>query len=222
MTALRPGPTTAAVVPDERGRTRRLSGPVLLAGGLALAGWAFGTTAVVTLVRMALLGAGVLLAITGLGRVARALRGRPVDVVLWLGVAWLVLILGSAALAPWLGPVAGLEFEGRRRTAVLRRLLTGTMITEVVDVHPQHHHAQREDEQTEPEIGRGQDGPGPQTLQRYGQRNRARREHADVAARADQHMHVSPQGLNVKLNLARAPAHRLGVLDAARAPGPPS
>ncbi len=37
MTALRPGPTTAAVVPDERDRVRRLSGPVLMAAGLAVA-----------------------------------------------------------------------------------------------------------------------------------------------------------------------------------------
>jgi len=37
VTALRPGPTTVAVVPDERGRARRLSGPVLLAGGLVVA-----------------------------------------------------------------------------------------------------------------------------------------------------------------------------------------
>lgn len=94
------GPVTPAR--RERRSVVLVTGLLLLAGGLGLAGWAFGTTAVVTLVRMALLGAGVLLAIAGLGRVARAVRGRPVDVVLWLGVAWLVLILGSAALAPWL------------------------------------------------------------------------------------------------------------------------
>lgn len=37
MTALRPGPTTLAVVPDERGRVRRLGGPALLAAGLVAA-----------------------------------------------------------------------------------------------------------------------------------------------------------------------------------------
>jgi hypothetical protein len=37
VTALRPGPTTVAVVPDARDRVRRLSGPVLLAGGLVAA-----------------------------------------------------------------------------------------------------------------------------------------------------------------------------------------
>lgn len=79
-----------------------LTGAVLLAAGLAVAGWAAGTTALVTLVRMLVLVAGVLAAIAGLGRLARGVRGRPVDVVFWLGMTWLVLILGSAALAPWL------------------------------------------------------------------------------------------------------------------------
>lgn len=37
MTALRPGPATVAVVPDERPRARRLGGPALLAGGLVAA-----------------------------------------------------------------------------------------------------------------------------------------------------------------------------------------
>ena len=37
MTVLRPGPVTTAVVPDERSRARRLSGPVLIAGGLVAA-----------------------------------------------------------------------------------------------------------------------------------------------------------------------------------------
>ena len=34
---------------------------------------------------------------------------------------WRLHAEAEAALAPWLAPVAGLEFEGRRRTAVLRR-----------------------------------------------------------------------------------------------------
>ncbi|WP_082605673.1 ABC transporter permease [Nocardioides sp. Root190] len=79
-----------------------LTGALLLALGLAVAGWAAGTTVLVTLVRMLVLVAGILAAIAGLGRVARGVRGKPVDVVFWLGMTWLVLILGAAALAPLL------------------------------------------------------------------------------------------------------------------------
>ena len=79
-----------------------LTGLALLAAGLAVAGWAAGTTVLVTLVRVLVLVAGLLAAIAGLGRVARAVRGRPVDVVFWLGMTWLVLVLGAAVLAPWL------------------------------------------------------------------------------------------------------------------------
>lgn len=79
-----------------------VTGAALLLLGLGVAGWAFGTDAVVTFVRMLLLGAGILVAITGLGRLAQGLRGRPVDVVFWLGMSWLVLVLGAAVLAPWL------------------------------------------------------------------------------------------------------------------------
>ncbi|THV14857.1 ABC transporter permease [Nocardioides caeni] len=51
---------------------------------------------------MLLLAAGVLAAIAGLGKVAHAVCGRAVDVVLWLGIGWLTFILGAAILAPWL------------------------------------------------------------------------------------------------------------------------
>lgn len=83
-------------------RVLALTGGALLVAGLALTGWAFSTVAVVTLVRMLLLGAGILVAITGLGRLSRGLVGRKVDVVFWLGMTWLALILGAALLAPLL------------------------------------------------------------------------------------------------------------------------
>ncbi len=79
-----------------------VTGLLLLGAGSALALWASGTTVLVTLVRMLVLVVGIIAAIAGLGRLARAARGKPVDVVFWLGMTWLVLILGAAALAPWL------------------------------------------------------------------------------------------------------------------------
>lgn len=79
-----------------------VTGVLLLAAGVGVAGWAAGTTVVVTLLRMVVLGGGLLAAIAGLGRIAGALAGRRVDVVFWLGMTWLVVILGGAALAPWL------------------------------------------------------------------------------------------------------------------------
>lgn len=101
---LAPEPATVPRLAALRGRrtTVLLTGLVLLAAGLGVAGWAAGTNVLVTLVRMLVLVAGLLAAIAGLGRVARAVRGRPVDVVFWLGMSWLVLVLGAAALAPWL------------------------------------------------------------------------------------------------------------------------
>ena len=101
---LAPEPVVALPLPALRDRRTfvLLTGLVLLVAGLAVAGWAAGTKVLVTRVRMLVLVAGLLTTIAGLGRVARAVRGRPVDVVFWLGMAWLVLILGAAALAPWL------------------------------------------------------------------------------------------------------------------------
>ncbi|WP_202033127.1 ABC transporter permease [Nocardioides sp. WS12] len=79
-----------------------LTGAAILVVGLGFAGWAFTTDVVVTFVRMVLLAAGILLAITGLGRLCRGLLGRKVDVVFWLGMTWLVLVLGAALCAPLL------------------------------------------------------------------------------------------------------------------------
>ncbi|MBC9731927.1 ABC transporter permease [Nocardioides sp. zg-578] len=97
--------TTETVTAPVRGHSRRvalLAGVILLPAGIALAWWAASAAVLVTLVRMILLVAGVLLAITGLGRVAGAVRGKPVDVVFGLAMAWLVLVVSAAALAPWL------------------------------------------------------------------------------------------------------------------------
>ena len=83
-------------------RMLALTGAALLVAGLVLAGWAVGTDVVVTLVRTLLLATGIFVAIAGLGRLARGVAGRPVDVVFGLGMTWLVLILGAAVLAPML------------------------------------------------------------------------------------------------------------------------
>jgi peptide/nickel transport system permease protein len=90
---VRPGPAR---------RTLVLTGAALLAAGVAPAAWAAGTDTLVTLARTLLLLTGLLVSIAGAGRLARGVLGRPVDVVFWLGMTWLVLILGAAALAPWL------------------------------------------------------------------------------------------------------------------------
>lgn len=97
--------------PGRRAATRTqllLTGTLLLVAGVGVGGWAATTDVLITVARMALLVAGLLAVIAGLGRVAHAGRGKPVDVVWWLGVTWLVLIVAAAVLAPWL-PLANHE-----------------------------------------------------------------------------------------------------------------
>ncbi|MBM9460118.1 ABC transporter permease [Nocardioides sp. zg-536] len=86
----------------DRRRAGGLVGAGLLVGGLVLAWCAWEMTSLVTLVRVLLLVAGLLVAINGLGRLAQVVCGKPVDVVFWLAMAWLTLLLAAAALAPWL------------------------------------------------------------------------------------------------------------------------
>ncbi|QYJ03088.1 ABC transporter permease [Nocardioides panacisoli] len=77
-------------------------GALLLLIGAGLTAWAVTTVALIGVARATLGVVGVLALIAGLGRVAHAVRGRHVDVVLCLGVVWLVLVVGAAVLAPWL------------------------------------------------------------------------------------------------------------------------
>lgn len=74
----------------------------LLIGGLVLAGFGLTTSLLVTLVKVILLVVGLIAALNGLNRVAEGIRGRSVDVVFGLGVAWLIVLIAVAALAPWL------------------------------------------------------------------------------------------------------------------------
>ncbi|MCD4523566.1 ABC transporter permease [Nocardioides sp. cx-173] len=92
----------AALGPRQRRGRLVATGAALVVAGAGLAAWSVGSDAVVTAARAVLVVAGLLVVVAGLSRLARGLLGRPVDVVLWLGVAWLVLVLGAAALAPWL------------------------------------------------------------------------------------------------------------------------
>lgn len=98
---LAPEPVTRTRGLGSRG-SAPLVGPVLLAGGLGLTWWSATSAALVTPVRVLLLAAGLLAAVAGLGRIAASVRGRPVDVVFGLGMLWLLVVLGAAALAPWL------------------------------------------------------------------------------------------------------------------------
>ena len=99
-------PSADAMTRSARGGQGRwplaLTGGALLLAGAALAAWAAGTDMIVTAGRAGLLLVGLLVVIAGLGRLARGVLGRPIDVVFWLGMTWLVLILGAAALAPLL------------------------------------------------------------------------------------------------------------------------
>lgn len=100
---LAPEPEPAVVPGRAVGRrVLLLTGAPLVVAGLGLSVWSAGTDTLVSLVRVLLLLAGLLIAIAGLGRFARGAAGRRVDVVFWLGMAWLTLVLGAALLAPWL------------------------------------------------------------------------------------------------------------------------
>lgn len=101
---LAPDPTAVplATTPRPRRGSARAAGAVLLVVGLGLAWWSATSAVLVTPLRVLLLLAGLLAAISGLGRVAASVRGRPVDIVFGLGMLWLVVVLGAAALAPWL------------------------------------------------------------------------------------------------------------------------
>ncbi|WP_235736455.1 ABC transporter permease [Nocardioides alcanivorans] len=77
-------------------------GAPMLVVGLALAVFGATTPLLVTIVKVVLLVAGLLMAVNGLGKVAEGIRGRSVDVVFYLGMAWLVILLVVAALAPLL------------------------------------------------------------------------------------------------------------------------
>lgn len=83
-------------------RLRAITGVLLLLAGAALTWFGATTALLVTLAKVALVGVGLLVVVVGAGRVGHALRGRPVDVVFGLAMAWLVLLVGAAALAPWL------------------------------------------------------------------------------------------------------------------------
>ncbi len=90
--------------PLRRRRVRRrptVTGAAMLLGGLLLA-WLGAAYAPNLLGTAAAVVAGILLAISGLGRFLEGVRGRPVDIVFLLGATWLGLLLVVAALAPWL------------------------------------------------------------------------------------------------------------------------
>ena len=87
-------------------------GVALVAGGVAVLVLAVAAASGV-LTALGLV-AGVVLAFSGLSRLVWAARGRRLDLLPWVCLAWLVLLGATAALAPWL-PLP----EGRNATAAL-------------------------------------------------------------------------------------------------------
>jgi len=110
--AATPGVATAAALLDpgpepeldSAAKRKKLlvTGAPMLVVGLGLAVFGATTPLLITIAKVLLLVAGLLLAISGLGKVAEGIRGRSVDVVFILGMAWLVFLLAVAALAPLL------------------------------------------------------------------------------------------------------------------------
>lgn len=95
-----PGEPAPSVVTGRRPRHAVMGALVTLAGlTFVVVGF---VAPLVLAAKFLLVAGGVVVLVNGVSRAVEGVRGRPFDAVFWLGCAWLVLLVGAAALAPLL------------------------------------------------------------------------------------------------------------------------
>lgn len=96
-------PSKKALRAASPNRSRLLTvGGLLTVAGLALTGFGWSTPSLVLAGKAVLFLAGLALLFQGVSRLLHGIRGRRVDLTLWVCVAWLTLLVLAALLAPYL------------------------------------------------------------------------------------------------------------------------